>query len=72
MVVAVVALMTGDAIVVIFSESIEATIVLRVSMVVVSVEIRFSLISIVGAVVSSIDPAVVVRSAREDDVVDIV
>lgn len=41
-------------------------------MVVVSVEIRFSLISIAGVVVSGMDLAVVARSARDDGFVDVV
>lgn len=41
-------------------------------MVVVSVEIRFSLISIAGVVVSGMDLAVVDRSARDDGFVDVV
>lgn len=40
-------------------------------MVVVSVEIRFSLISIAGVVVSGMDLAVVARSARDDGFVDV-
>lgn len=74
-IIVVVGMFVTDAIVFVVinsSDSIEATVVSRVSVVVISVEIRFSLILIAGIVVSGIDPTVVASSVRDGDFVDIV